>query len=166
MEIRVSKESEVPVRQQLAEQIAFLIATNKLKAGDVLPSVRELARRLGIHHNTVSHAYQDLVRRTWLLRRRGTRVVVRSLTERKRPSGTQNLDELIDLLRRWCCCRLRHVHRSSRSKLDRPMKKPDRVKSKLIPDSDQRIHEVHDIWGFAVMATRHGAGRGRRRAFG
>lgn len=97
MDIRVSKESEVPLRQQLAEQIAFLIATDKLKAGEALPSVRELARRLGIHHNTVSHAYQDLVRRTWLLRRRGTRVVVRSLTEQKRPSGTQDLDELIDM---------------------------------------------------------------------
>lgn len=97
MDIRVSKESEVPVRQQLAEQIAFLIATEKLKAGEALPSVRELARRLGIHHNTVSHAYQDLVRRTWLLRRRGTRVVVRSLTEQKKPSGTQDLDELINM---------------------------------------------------------------------
>ncbi|MFB3921478.1 MAG: GntR family transcriptional regulator [Terriglobia bacterium] len=95
MDIRVSKESDVPVRQQLAEQIAFLIATDKLKAGDVLPSVRELARRLGIHHNTVSHAYQDLVRRTWLLRRRGTRIVVRSRTEQIKPNGTQDLDELI-----------------------------------------------------------------------
>jgi DNA-binding transcriptional regulator YhcF (GntR family) len=64
MEIRISKESDVPVREQLAEQIVFQIATEKLKPGQMLPSVRELARRLGIHHNTVSHAYQDLVRRT------------------------------------------------------------------------------------------------------
>jgi len=97
MDIRVSKESEVPVRQQLAEQIAFLITTDKLKAGQALPSVRELARRLKIHHNTVSHAYQNLVRRTWLVRRRGSRVVVRSLTDLKRPTGTQDLDELINM---------------------------------------------------------------------
>lgn len=97
MDIRISKESEVPVRQQLAEQIAYLIATDKLKAGEALPSVRELARRLNIHHNTVSHAYQDLVRRTWLVRRRGSRVLVRSLAEQKRPTGTQDLDELINM---------------------------------------------------------------------
>lgn len=97
MEIHVSKESEVPVRQQLAEQIAFLIATDKLKPGQPLPSVRELARRLKIHHNTVSHAYQDLVRRTWLVRRRGSHVVVRSLADFQRPTGTQDLDELINL---------------------------------------------------------------------
>ena len=97
MEIRVSKESEVPVRQQLAEQIAYLIATDKLKAGEALPSVRELARRLKIHHNTVSHAYQDLVRRTWLVRRRGSRVVVRSLTDKKQHAATQDLDELINM---------------------------------------------------------------------
>jgi len=76
MNIRISKDSEIPLRRQLAEQIVFLIATEELKPGEVLPSVRQLARRLGIHHNTVSAAYQDLVRRTWLLRRRGSRLMV------------------------------------------------------------------------------------------
>jgi GntR family transcriptional regulator len=98
MEIRISKESDVPVRQQLAEQIVFLIATDQLKAGQPLPSVRELARRLKIHHNTVSHAYQELVRRTWLVRRRGTRVAVRSLAELKRSAAFPDLDELINTL--------------------------------------------------------------------
>lgn len=97
MEIRISKDSDVPVREQLAEQIVFQIATEKLKPGQMLPSVRELARRLGIHHNTVSHAYQDLVRRTWLVRRRGTRVVVRAQAQTPRPSTTQGLDEVIDM---------------------------------------------------------------------
>ena len=66
MPILISKESEVPLRQQLAEQIVFRIATGKLHPGESLPSVRELARRLKIHHNTVSEAYQDLIRRKWL----------------------------------------------------------------------------------------------------
>jgi DNA-binding transcriptional regulator YhcF (GntR family) len=80
MDIRINKASEVPVRQQLAHQIVYLIATEKLKPGVALPSVRELARRLKIHHNTVSEAYQALVRRTWLVRRRGTRLVVRGFS--------------------------------------------------------------------------------------
>src|SRR5260370_37846236 len=75
MEIQLSRESEVPLRRQLAEQIVFLIGVGKLRAGQRLPSVRELARRLKIHHNTVSDAYQALVRRTLLVRQRGRPVV-------------------------------------------------------------------------------------------
>ena len=98
MDIHISRESEVPIRQQLAEQIVFLIASEKLKPGQALPSVRELARRLKIHHNTVSHAYQDLVRRTWVMRRRGTRVVVRSHADILRKGATEGLDELINMM--------------------------------------------------------------------
>ena len=96
MDIRISKESEVPVRQQRPEQIAFLIATDKLKAGEALPSVRALARRLGIHHNTVSAAYRDLVRRNWLVRRRGNRLIVRGDQDRSPSSIAEDLDDLIN----------------------------------------------------------------------
>jgi DNA-binding transcriptional regulator YhcF (GntR family) len=94
MEIRISRESEVPLRQQLAEHFVYLIATGQLKAGEALPSVRELARRLKIHHNTVSEAYQDLVARTWLVGRRGRRVVVRS--EEAHRERREGLDDLIN----------------------------------------------------------------------
>src|SRR5258708_38419862 len=96
MEIQLSRESEVPLRRQLAEQIVFLITTGKLRAGEQLPSVRELARRLKIHHNTVSEAYQDLVRRTWVTRRRGSRLVVGLREASQQDSATDNLDELIN----------------------------------------------------------------------
>src|SRR5271157_5881237 len=39
MDIRISRESPIPLRQQLAEQIVFLIVTDKLRAGQALPSV-------------------------------------------------------------------------------------------------------------------------------
>ena len=51
-------------------------ATERLRDGELLPSVRELARRLKVHHNTVSEAYQDLVQRKWLERRRGSRLAL------------------------------------------------------------------------------------------
>ena len=98
MDIRISKESEVPLRQQLAEQIVFHIATGKLKPGQALPSVRELARRLKIHHNTVSEAYQDLIRRMWLVGRRGSRVTVRALEEGAHSRAASGLDDLINTL--------------------------------------------------------------------
>lgn len=98
MEIRISKESDVPLRQQVTEQIILLIATEKLKPGVALPSVRELARRLKIHHNTISHAYQDLVRRHWVVSRRGSHlVVIRSPEELVPVMQKQDLDELINL---------------------------------------------------------------------
>lgn len=76
MQISVSKSSEVPLRQQLAEQIVFLITTGQLRKGQQLPSVRSLSRRIRVHYNTVSGAYQDLVRRHWLTRQRGSRLIV------------------------------------------------------------------------------------------
>jgi len=96
MDIRIDKKSDVSVRQQLAEQIIFSIATEKMKPGQALPSVRELARRLKIHHNTVSQAYKDLVRRTWVVRRQGSRVVVRSAGERGEQKNGHDVDDLIN----------------------------------------------------------------------
>ena len=95
MQISLSKNSDVPLRQQLAEQIVFLITTGQLRAGQQLPSVRALARRVEVHHNTVSEAYQDLVRRNWLTRQRGSRLIVgaHSGSSQKSPSS---LDELIN----------------------------------------------------------------------
>jgi len=95
MQIQISRRSEVPIRQQLADQIVFLIVTEKLKAGAVLPSVRELARRLKIHHNTVSYVYADLVRRTWLARR-GNRLAVRAADELARLKRAEDLDQMIN----------------------------------------------------------------------
>lgn len=96
MEIALSKESNVPLQQQLAAQIVFLISTGKLRPLEQLPSVRSLARRLGIHHNTVSKAYGDLVRRDWLRRRPGSRLCVGPAIYLKGRKTNDSLDELID----------------------------------------------------------------------
>jgi len=96
MDIRLSRDSEVPLRRQLAEQIVLLIGVGKLRPGQRLPSVRELARRLKIHRNTVSEAYQALVRHTWLVRQRGSRLVVGSRELREESSGSGGLDEVIN----------------------------------------------------------------------
>jgi GntR family transcriptional regulator len=95
MQISLSRNSDVPLRQQLAEQIVFLITTGELRAGQHLPSVRALARHAKVHHNTVSEAYQELVRRKWLTRRRGSRLVVGAHADASRPKPS-NLDELIN----------------------------------------------------------------------
>ena len=96
MDIRIIKDSEVTIHDQLVEEITFSIATGNLKPGQALPSVRALARRLKIHHNTVSQVYQDLVGRNLLIRRRGSRMVVRSPGEREYPPRVEDLDDLIN----------------------------------------------------------------------
>jgi GntR family transcriptional regulator len=95
MQISLSKSSEVSLKQQLAEQIVFLITTGELRVGEQLPSVRALARRAKVHHNTVSEAYQELVRRKWLTRRKGSRLVVgvRANSGKQSPAS---LDQLIN----------------------------------------------------------------------
>jgi GntR family transcriptional regulator len=96
MDIALSKASNVPLQQQLAAQIVFLISTGKLRPSELLPSVRSLARRLGIHHNTVSKAYGDLVDRDWLKRRRGSRLCVAPAIYLRGRETNDSLDELID----------------------------------------------------------------------
>lgn len=95
MQIALSKKSDVPLRQQLAEQVVFLITTGQLRAGEELPSVRALARQSKVHHNTVSEAYQDLVRRGWLTRRHGSRLVV-GISSGAPLAEPHDLDELIN----------------------------------------------------------------------
>jgi GntR family transcriptional regulator len=95
MQITLSKDSDVPLRQQLAEQIVFQITTGQIRAGQELPSVRALARQSSVHHNTVSEAYRELVHRGWLTRHRGSRLVV-GTGEGAPLIGPKTLDELIN----------------------------------------------------------------------
>ena len=80
MRLWLSRNSEVPVREQLAAQIILGIISHDLKPRQKLPSTRELAHRLSIHANTVSAAYRDLARRGWVEQRRGSGVYVRALS--------------------------------------------------------------------------------------
>jgi DNA-binding transcriptional regulator YhcF (GntR family) len=96
MDVQLTKNSDIPPHQQLAEQIVFLITTGKLRPSERLPSVRALARRLGIHRNTVSKAYQDLVRRGWTRGRPGSRLSVAPAVYLRGRPAHDKLDELID----------------------------------------------------------------------
>ena len=95
MQIHIDKQSEVPARDQLRQQIIFLIGTGQLSIGMELPSVRQLARQLKVHHNTISHAYSQLTRDGWLVKKRGSRLVV-GQTTKSRIEDFADLDDLID----------------------------------------------------------------------
>ena len=77
MEIILNRRGGVPVRDQLVTQLELRILDGTIAHGQRLPSVRALARRLSIHHNTVSAAYQDLEASGHVELRRGAGVFVR-----------------------------------------------------------------------------------------
>lgn len=54
--------SGTPIYRQLVEQVRQAVASGVLKAGDRLPSVRDLAVELAVNPNTVAKAYQELER--------------------------------------------------------------------------------------------------------
>lgn len=60
MLIRIEASSGVPITRQIVDQIRTRCASGALKAGDRLPSVRELARQITVNQNTVLRAYERL----------------------------------------------------------------------------------------------------------
>lgn len=97
MRIWLSKNSEVPVREQLASQVILGIVSWDLKPGQKLPSTRELARRFNIHSNTVSAAYRDLAARSWVELRKGSGIYVREHPGDDVMRAGSELDQLISV---------------------------------------------------------------------
>jgi len=75
----LSRGTSIPIREQLSAQLILGILSGRLAPGERLPSVRELGRRLNLHANTISAAYQDLAKRGWVSRRRGSGMFVRDV---------------------------------------------------------------------------------------
>lgn len=94
MRLWISRQSDIPIREQLRTQIVLGIVSADLKPGSRLPSTRELARRFRIHANTVSAAYRDLEQAGWLQMRRGSGVYIRYNTNGGLPPEL-SLDHLI-----------------------------------------------------------------------
>lgn len=93
MKLWLSKNSDVPLHEQLVTQIILGIVSNDLKVKQRLPSTRDLARRYSIHANTVSAAYRELARRGWVDFRKGSGVYVRTQTDAHETK--LDLDQLI-----------------------------------------------------------------------
>lgn len=62
MNIIISNSSDKPIYEQITGQIKSMIMTGRLKEGDLLPSMRTLAKELRISVITTKRAYEDLER--------------------------------------------------------------------------------------------------------
>jgi GntR family transcriptional regulator len=96
MDIVLNRKGGVPLHDQLLAQLELQILGGSFAPGDRLPSVRALARRLGLHANTVSAAYRELESAGHVELKRGAGVFVRAGA----PSTLEEargLDEMIRL---------------------------------------------------------------------
>jgi len=62
MDIIISNSNGKPIYEQITMQIKSLIMSGELKEGDLLPSMRLLAKELHISVITTKRAYEDLER--------------------------------------------------------------------------------------------------------
>ena len=78
MILEVDFKSDEALYIQLRDQIIVGIATNRLKEGDPLPSVRQLAESVGINMHTVNKAYTVLKQEGFVKvdRRRGAVIAI------------------------------------------------------------------------------------------
>lgn len=60
MFLQVDAHNGLAVYDQIVRQVKFAVADGALAPGELVPSVRELARELAINPNTVARAYRQL----------------------------------------------------------------------------------------------------------
>jgi DNA-binding transcriptional regulator YhcF (GntR family) len=69
--LSIDRQSELPVGVQLGWKLRGLIAAGRLGPGERLPSVRELAERVGVNVNTARAAYRKLEEEGLIISRHG-----------------------------------------------------------------------------------------------
>lgn len=92
MQLWFARASGITLREQLVAQVVLGILSEDLRAGERLPSTREIARRFHLHPNTISAGYRQLERNGWVESRRGSGVYVR----RRRPERANAPEVVFD----------------------------------------------------------------------
>ncbi len=86
VQIHISTNDGVAIYVQIVNQVKYLVASGRLKAGEELPPIRVLADRLIVNPNTVARAYRELE--------------TAGLVEKRRTAGTYVSDQGSPLARR------------------------------------------------------------------
>jgi GntR family transcriptional regulator len=76
MQLSIDPSNGIPIYEQLVRQIKYAVAEGILLPGQVVPSVRELAKQLAVNPNTVQRAYLQLQNEQVLQSLRGRGVAV------------------------------------------------------------------------------------------
>lgn len=97
MNIIISNSSNTPIYEQIKEKIKNKIVSNELKTGELLPSIRNLAKDLRVSVITTKNAYDELEREGYVetIPGKGTYVANKNI-ELIKEEQLQKIENLID----------------------------------------------------------------------
>ena len=99
IQFQINTGSAEPIYRQLMDQLRRRVAAGQWRAGQELPSVRELALQLAVHPMTISKAYGLLESEGLLQRRRGLAMVI-AAGHRKPAAARDRIEQLRPTLER------------------------------------------------------------------
>jgi len=79
--LKVNKKDRIPIYRQIENQIKELIDKKSLGVGEVLPSTRKLAEKLGLNRSTIYKAYEELWALGYIESKPGSYSIVRNRSE-------------------------------------------------------------------------------------
>lgn len=91
MQFAIEPNNGIPIYEQLVRQVKFAVAEGVVVPGQLVPSVRELAKRLALNPNTIQRAYQQLQSEEVLESLRGRGLAVCLGAKRRCVSDRQSL---------------------------------------------------------------------------
>lgn len=91
MLLKLDFSSDVPIYQQIRDQVVVAIASGRLAPGDKLPTIRTLAEETGINMMTASKAYQLLKTEGYITTGRRDGAAVRMPAAGAVPKTVENL---------------------------------------------------------------------------
>ncbi len=94
MIIKINDMSDIPIYQQIRNQIVAGISEGKLEPGEQLPTVRGLATEIGINSMTVNKAYQLLKQEGYVYSDRRNGVCVQKNFIQKEQLSKAAMEEL------------------------------------------------------------------------
>ena len=102
MDIIISNSNSIPLYEQVKEQIKNKIISNELKAGEILPSIRSLAKDLRISILTVKKAYDELEQEAYIktVQGKGTFITPRNkalIREKQISIIEKHIEQIVDI---------------------------------------------------------------------
>jgi GntR family transcriptional regulator len=87
--LRIDLAAPTPAYEQIVSGLRAILVSGGFEPGDQLPTVRQLAVDLSVHHNTVAEAYRVLAAEGWLELKRGRGATVLGRAKPAPPAGSR-----------------------------------------------------------------------------
>jgi GntR family transcriptional regulator len=91
MQLNIEPNNGIPIFEQVVRQVKFAVAEGVLVPGQLIPSVRVLAKSLAVNPNTIQRAYQELQTEEVLESLRGRGIAVCAGAKKRCVSDRQSL---------------------------------------------------------------------------